>query len=109
MSQEPATPLDPVYESSLRESKWILAIWFLNFVWVMGYCGVYGYRPSDEPLTTVCGMPSWVFWGVIVPWLISAAVSTWFALTQIKDHPLPDGPLAKPREDGAPLEEPHHD
>lgn len=110
MSMQPdKTPIiDPVYESSLRESKWIVIIWAINFAWVIGYCTWSGYPDPDEPLSTVWGMPSWVFWGVFVPWIVAAAVSSWFALTKIKDHPLPEGSLAQPHQDGAPLEEPKH-
>ena len=79
---------DPVYRSSLSELRWILFLWAIFFVWVIGYTNLYGYLPPDEPLTTVIGMPSWVFWGVFLPWVVSATVSCWFALTQIQDHPL---------------------
>jgi len=81
---------DPVYRSSLREMKWIIVSWTICFFWVIGYTGLYGYPPPDQPLTTVIGMPSWVFWGVFLPWVLAAVFSSWFALTQIQDHPLDD-------------------
>ena len=90
MAHEHDPPLDPVFKSSLRELKWILVIWLFHFVWVVGYCYAYGYLTPETPLTTVIGMPSWVFWGVFVPWIVATMVSTWFALTQIEDHALPD-------------------
>ncbi|MAI31789.1 MAG: YhdT family protein [Rubripirellula sp.] len=90
MVQEHDPPVDPVYESSLRELKWIFVIWLTHFIWVVGYCYAFGYLASGTKLTTVIGMPSWVFWGVFVPWLSATLVSTWFALTQIEDHDLPD-------------------
>ncbi len=80
--------VDPVYASSLRELKWILIIWLINAIWVVGYCVWFGYPDEERPLTTVLGMPSWVFWGVLVPWIVAATVSSWFALTQMEDHPL---------------------
>lgn len=81
---------DPVYRSSLRESRWILLYWAVFFVWVVGYSTLYGYPPEDQPLVTVLGMPSWVFWGVFLPWIVSGVIGIWFALTQIEDHPLDD-------------------
>ncbi len=81
---------DPVYHSSLSEMRWILALWAVFFLWVIGYSSWYGYQLDDRPLVTVLGMPSWVFWGVFLPWVLSASVSCWFALTQIQDHPLDD-------------------
>jgi len=90
MVQEHDPPVDPVFKSSLRELKWIFAIWLVHFVWVVGYCYAFGYPPPETPLTTVIGMPSWVFWGVFVPWIVATLVTGWFALTQIEDHVLPD-------------------
>lgn len=83
-------PPDPVYHNSLREMKWILALWAVFFLWVIGYTTLYGYRLDDQPLVTVAGMPSWVFWGIFLPWVLSAAISCWFALTQIQDDSLDD-------------------
>ena len=79
---------DPVFASSLGELKWVLVIWLINFLWVVGYCILYGYPSEGQPLDTVIGMPSWVFWGIFVPWIVATAVTSWFALTQIEDHPL---------------------
>ena len=82
--------LDPVYVSSLRELKWIVAIWTITVIWVVGFCGVFGYSP-DESLETVIGMPWWAFWGVFVPWVITALITCWFAIFKMEDHPLDDG------------------
>ena len=79
---------DPVYQSSLREARWILVFWAVFFVWVVGYCSLFGYPAEGEPIATVLGMPAWVFWGIFVPWIVSGAITIWFALTQIEDHPL---------------------
>ena len=92
MAQEHDSPVDPVFASSLREFKWILLIWLVFFLWVIGYCYAFGYPDPETPLVTVIGMPSWVFWGIFLPWIAATLASTWFALTQIKDHPLPDPP-----------------
>ncbi len=95
----PKHPLpDPVFASSLRELKWILAIWSVNFIWVVGYCVLYGYYEEEAPLATVIGMPSWVFWGVFLPWILSIVVSAWFAFAFMEDHPLdpvPKDPIPK--------------
>jgi hypothetical protein len=85
--------LDPLVRNSLREAKGILWIWGIAFVWVVGYCSLRGTAGpgtvgSDQELSVVWGMPSWVFWGVALPWLISVLVSAWFALHCIADEPL---------------------
>ncbi len=100
MDSGPQSSPDPVYRSSLAEMRWILLLWAICFLWVIGYSKLYGYSPTDEPLTTVMGMPSWVFWGVILPWGVSATISCWFALTQIQDHPLDDSATGEPTDHG---------
>lgn len=80
-------PSDPLFRSSLRELKWIIVIWLASFIWVIGYCWLFGYSP-DQPIALVFGIPSWAFWGIFAPWGLATAVSCWFALTQMQDHPL---------------------
>ena len=89
------TQADPVFASSLRELKWILVVWLVNFLWVVGYCAMYGYQSESRPLTTVLGMPSWVFGGIFAPWIVATVISSWFALTQMEDHPLEELPSSK--------------
>ena len=81
--------LDPVYVSSIGELKWIVGIWTVSILWIVGFCSVYGYAP-DEPLSIVMGMPWWVFWGVFVPWIVTAVFSCWFAIYKMADHRLDD-------------------
>lgn len=90
MARDLESSPDPVYRSALRESRWILVLWLINMLWVVGYCSLFGYHSADEPLTTVLGMPSWVFGGIFMPWIVATTVISWFALTQIEDHPLHD-------------------
>ena len=87
MPTEKLPPSDPLFRSSSRELKWIIGIWLVNFVWVIGYCYLFGYSP-DQPLQLTFGIPSWAFWGIFVPWGVATVVSGWFALTQMQDHPL---------------------
>lgn len=82
------------FRSSLRELKWILAIWAVSFVWVFSYCAMFGYS-TDNEIKLTWGIPSWAFWGVFVPWTAATVVSCWFALTQMEDHPLETEPPLK--------------
>ena len=85
--------LDPIYESSLRELKWILIAWLICCVWVIGYCGLNGYEvDANTKLDLVMGMPAWVFWGVVLPWLVATLFTIWFVLFKMQDHPLPIEP-----------------
>ena len=79
-------------DHSLSEMRWIISVWGVFFVWVIGYCRLFGYaRPVDEPGSEPAiqyGMPAWVVWGVLVPWLLAAAVSSWFAIFHMANDPL---------------------
>ena len=76
-------------DRSFREAKWMLLIWFVSSVWTLGYCLTYGYAPIDpNDLEISFGMPSWVFWGVGLPWLTTMLISIGFALVGIQDDDL---------------------
>ena len=87
MSVENKPTMDDPHSSSLSELKGIIYIWAISFVWVIGYCLWYGYE-ANEVIELTFGIPSWAFWGVFVPWAVATVATCWFALTQMKDHPL---------------------
>ena len=71
-----------------KEAKLVGWIWCLSLVVVCGLIGRYGYLPpSDRPEvpSLVWGMPAWVFWGLLVPWVVLIGVSWWFAGWFLKD------------------------
>ncbi|MDZ4783115.1 MAG: DUF997 family protein [Planctomycetia bacterium] len=79
---------DPVVRSSRREALWIFLIWCVTLIYCVTYCAAYGYGRSAEELTFVLGFPSWVFWGVIVPWGVCTVLSAAFTWFVISDDPL---------------------
>lgn len=88
---------DPVLRSARREATLTLVFWLLVTCYCVGYCYWHGYAHSPEDLaqkaaelTFVLGVPSWVFWGLLVPWLGCLAFSTWFAFGFMADDPLGD-------------------
>jgi hypothetical protein len=91
--------LKPIYVSSLREMKLILVTWIVSFVWVVAYCYAFGYSSSEGRISTTWGIPSWAFWGIFVPWVVTAVVTSWFAMRFMEDHPLED-PEDQERIDG---------
>ncbi len=90
---------DPLVTHSLREAKWIVVVWVVAFVWVVGYCSRYGYYREGETTTIIGGMPAWVFWGVALPWVVATIVSSWFALRCIADESLVDRADGEPHDD----------
>lgn len=71
-----------------REGWMAVGIWCVGFVWCVTVVALRGYIPSadrpEEP-ALLLGMPSWVVWGVFVPWLAQIAAAWWFAICWLKD------------------------
>ena len=85
------------YEQSKRELRVILVTWALFCFWVVGYCSLRAYPlvyPDD--LKLVLGMPSWVFWGIALPWCCATAVTILFGLRGMKDQPLENQSTPRP-------------
>lgn len=88
---------DPLLHSARREALVVLGVWLAACVYTIGYCYVRGYGRDPETLSLVLGFPDWVFWGIVIPWGASTAVSIWFAMSFMSDEDL--GP--EPEEDEA--------
>ena len=90
----------PVYLNSRRESAFVLCTWLVFCVWVVGVCLKNGYDINPDNLQVTMGMPSWVFWGIGLPWLMANVVTIWFALKFVADDPLEDPPSQTAAEAG---------
>jgi hypothetical protein len=77
-------PPDPTLIHARREAIIIGLTWLAATTYSCTYCYFFGYQSQTHPLTIndihpILGMPSWVFWGVIAPWLVCAVFTFWFA------------------------------
>jgi hypothetical protein len=79
---------DPVVRSARWEAIWIFLIWCATLAWCVGYASIYGYGARDRELTFTLGFPTWVFWGVVLPWGVCTVLSAAFTLFVIQDDPL---------------------
>ena len=81
---------DPVFVHSRREAVVIFCLWALCLCWAVPYCYIYGYHSDVDPenLSMVCGIPSWTFWGVAVPWVLASIFSIAFCLFFMVDDDL---------------------
>jgi hypothetical protein len=52
------------------------ALWVLTASYQLGYRGEY---------STTLGMPSWIIWGVLVPWIAAVVVNTVFVVFIMAD------------------------
>ena len=79
---------DPVLVSARREALVVLVLWLAALTYTVGYCYLYGYVRSLESLTFVMGIPDWVFWGVVVPWMACLLASWGFSFLLMADADL---------------------
>ncbi len=70
------------------EAALILAAWSVCLVWTVGYSGLGAYDSSHQHLALILGIPGWVFWGVVVPWVAAVLFSVWFSLFFMADDDL---------------------
>lgn len=82
--------LDPVFLNSRREAIAIFLLWFLCLLWAVPVCYAMGYGQEVVPrqVPTVMGMPSWIFWGLLLPWLAADGATIWLCFRYIKNDPL---------------------
>jgi hypothetical protein len=92
---------DPIVRHGRREAALVLLIFAAALAYTVGYCSRFGYGRTAESLSFVLGFPSWVFWGVVVPWVVCTAVSFWFSLFYMREEPLEEAavPSDAPDED----------
>jgi hypothetical protein len=92
LSDVPHEP-DPVLQNARREGLIIALVWAASTAYCCAYSYAFGYRREGRPLGVgdiqpVFGMPSWVFWGIIVPWAVCALFTFWFAGFYMQDDDL---------------------
>ncbi len=85
---------DPVFLNSRREAVVIFGLWFLCFIWAIPISYMMGYGQEITPgnVPTVFGMPTWIFWGIVCPWLAADVVTTWLCFRFIKNDDLGAAP-----------------
>ena len=93
---------DPLLAHSRREAVAVVVLWAIAGIWTLGYCSLYGYERTAEPIL-ILGIPSWVVWGVFVPWTTCTCASTLLAMTFIRDADLGEDPEEKPTSTGQEL------
>ena len=89
-SPEPAElEYDPVFLHARREAIVIFCTWVVALLWAVPYCYMYGYNVADpSQIKTVLGIPSWLFWGIAVPWIVANLFTTWFCFAYMEDDDL---------------------
>lgn len=94
---------DPLVRSARREMGVVLGFWVVFALWTVLACWWLGYRAPLDPdsMKLVMGMPLWVFWGIVIPWLAATLFTIWFALFFMKDHDLASDDAAEGRSESS--------
>ena len=79
---------DPVLISARREAVVVLVLWVAALCYTITYCYLHGYNRSLESLTFVMGIPDWVFWGIVTPWMACLAACWFFSYVLMADADL---------------------
>lgn len=84
----PDSQLDPVFLHAVHEGRIILAVWGVCLAWSLGICSQMAYRTPGAQVSITLGVPSWVFWGIVFPWVVVSLFSVWFSLFYMKNDDL---------------------
>jgi hypothetical protein len=100
----------PGSAASYREAVFVALLWVVSALYTVGYAVAFAYRKDAAP-SLLFGIPTWVVWGVLLPWAVCTLASFWFALYGMQDEelgPEPDAetsdalrPGASPRGEGS--------
>ncbi len=90
--QDSTPPDDPIYLNARREALVIVLAFVIGGVYTVLYCYFFGYDLEAESVTTLLGIPTWVVWGIAVPWAAAILFSCWFGLWFVKDEDLGEEP-----------------
>ncbi|MEM7232509.1 MAG: hypothetical protein AAF517_10060 [Planctomycetota bacterium] len=118
-AKDPRLVEDPVFKNTRREALIVLSAWALCFVYTCTYCYLNGYTSHDvEPsatggslaeladfsafdrdpstLTTPFGLgiPDWVFYGILTPWVLCIMFTIFFCQFIFREEDLGDDALA---------------
>jgi hypothetical protein len=98
--RESATRL---FRHARREAIVVIIVWALALTWTVGYCYLRGYQHDEtswvvqqglaQPHTPddfrqIAGLPEWVFFGILLPWLACTAFTIGFCLFGMTDDDL---------------------
>ncbi|MFQ5730739.1 MAG: DUF997 family protein [Planctomycetaceae bacterium] len=90
---------DPVYLNARREAIVVFCLWLTALIWAVPFCYLNGYDYDPESFSTTWGVPTWLFWGILVPWIVADVFTIWFCFCYMKEDDLGEA------HEGADLEE----
>jgi hypothetical protein len=85
--------VEPSYRRTLKEAVVALLLWLGAGIWVLSVSYWLGYR---RPVHSIGGIPNWVLWGVLVPWVTLFFVHSWYSLFFLRADDADDEPEDTP-------------
>ncbi len=83
------------YRRTLKEAVVALLLWFGAGIWVISVSYWLGYQ---RPVHSIGGIPNWVVWGVLLPWVVLFVLHSWYSLVFMRaddgDSEPPDAPTS---------------
>lgn len=86
----PAPQDDPVLISARREALVVGGLWLVTMLYSVLYCYTFGYHRDIATLKLIWGIPDWVFWGIVLPWVGCVLFSLAFGAFFMRDEALGD-------------------
>lgn len=91
------------YRNALKEMRFVAGCWVLAFLWTVGFCYLHGYEHSHRAWVVqaglaeqrhvgnfrhVLGLPDWIAYGIVAPWLVCSVVTVVYGLFFMKNDDL---------------------
>ena len=57
-------------------------VWAAAALWTVGASYLLGYK---RPAASLLGIPSWVVWGIFLPWVVFFLIHCWYSLVFLRD------------------------
>lgn len=92
-----------LFHRARREAIIVLLVWAAAMTWTVGYCYLRGYEHdadswlvrsglaiprTPDNFTEIAGLPDWVAFGILLPWLICTAFTAFFCVAIMTDDEL---------------------
>lgn len=91
-------------QQSRRELWFMLGAWVFFCAWVLIAAAFSAYRIEGREAPLVLGLPAWVVWGIMLPWVSALVVTLWFAGWGMRDTPLDQDADSEEQDSGKPEE-----
>lgn len=103
MSEDSSRPMEKsaarLLRNARREAMLALVLWAIFLCWTIAACIAFGYQhplPNQEtqmaPVSTDVpmqgGLPTWVFWGIALPWGLATLTTIGYGAFWVRDDDL---------------------